>query len=876
MMEIDINILSKEMNISVEKLVQKCVKAGIIKDNYNFLTKNEKKILEKYFKNTNHVLKNTLTLKRKTRSTLNISNMGGKNKCVYVEIRKHKTYTKPKEGINNSTLDDVSYNSIKNEYELLSNSEQKISHFHHSAKNVSKKNDTLNNIKKDVNVNNAEKKVNSIFQNIGCNNVSSKKIELQYNENVLSPILKETKKNKDKKNNWSKDLIRKKSRNVSNTISTRNFNRYTGIKDNNRLHHQKKIKNTNNRNNKTYLDKKFNHENYKSFSNLEKSNKVCQNSTLQQIFMKPSCVINRDITINNVITVCELANKMAVKSSEIIKKMMKLGYIVTINQSLDKDMAQLVAEEMGHKVTIYHEDKLEQDIMKNRDISNERVQIRPPIVAIMGHVDHGKTSLLDYIRLTKIASQEAGGITQHIGAYHIEVRKKIITFLDTPGHAAFTAMRSRGAQITDIVVLVVASDDGVKPQTIEAIQHAQAASVPILVAINKIDKPNSEPEKVKNELIKYNILPEEWGGDNIFVNISAKTGEGIDNLLKSILLQSEMLELKTTISGMATGLVIESFLDKGKGPIATILIQEGTLKKGDIVLCGLEYGKIRAIKNSLGKEVQFASPSIPVEILGLSGIPIAGDKVVVVGDEKKAKEVSIYRQMKFREKKLTKKSSFKLSNIFEKIKKDKILELNIVLKSDVQGSLEAISDSLNKLSDSNAKVNIIGKGVGNVTETDAYFAFASKAIIIGFNVKADFSAQRIIESENLDFRHYSVIYHIIDEIKRFIHGMRSPTYKQEIIGLAEVRNVFKSPNFGSVAGCMVIEGIVRRHDLIKILRKNKVIYEGRLESLKRFKEDTSEVRNGVECGIGIKNYSDICVSDLIETFRSLEIKTTSQ
>lgn len=563
---------------------------------------------------------------------------------------------------------------------------------------------------------------------------------------------------------------------------------------------------------------------------------------------------------------------MAVKGSEVIKTMMKMGAMATINQVLDQETAQLVAEEMGHKVILRRENELEEQVMNDRDTSDEMAVSRAPVVTIMGHVDHGKTSLLDYIRSTKVASGEAGGITQHIGAYHVKTDKGEITFLDTPGHAAFTSMRARGAQVTDIVVLVVAADDGVMPQTIEAIQHAKAANVPVVVAVNKIDKPEADPDRVKTELSQYGILPEDWGGETQFIHVSAKQGLGIDELLDAILLQAEVLELKAVKEGMASGVVIESYLDKGRGPVATILVREGTLNKGDIVLCGFEYGRIRAMRNELGKEVQSAGPSMPVEILGLSNVPSAGDEATVVRDEKKAREVALYRQGKFREVKLARQQKSKLENMFANMEEGKVSELNIVLKTDVQGTCEAITDALVKLSTDEVKLKIIGSGVGGITETDATLAAASDAIILGFNVRADASARRIIEQESVDLRYYSVIYSLIDEIKSAMSGMLEPEYKQEIMGLAEVRDVFKSPKFGAIAGCMVVEGNIKRNNPIRVLRDNVVIYEGELESLRRFKDDVNEVRNGMECGIGVKNYNDVRVGDMIEVFQVIEIK----
>jgi translation initiation factor IF-2 len=547
--------------------------------------------------------------------------------------------------------------------------------------------------------------------------------------------------------------------------------------------------------------------------------------------------------------------------------------MVTINQVLDQETAQMIAEELGHKVVLIRENELEHQVMQDRD-DNIQLESRAPVVTIMGHVDHGKTSLLDYIRRAKVAAGEAGGITQHIGAYHVQTENGMITFLDTPGHAAFTSMRARGAKATDIVILVVAADDGVMPQTIEAIQHAKAGNVPLIVAVNKMDKPDADPDRVKSELSQHGIMSDDWGGDNMFVHVSAKTGMGVDELLEGILLQSEVLELKSVRDGMAAGVVIESQLDKGRGPVATILVQEGTLRQGDIVLCGLEYGKIRAMKDENGNAITEAGPSIPVEILGLSGVPSAGDEATVVRDERKAREVSLYRQGKFRDIKLARQQKSKLENMFANMEEGEVQELNIVLKADVQGSLEAICESLAKLSTDEVKVNIIARGVGALTETDATLAAASNAILVGFNVRADAQARKTIESESVDLRYYSIIYNLIDEVRAAMTGMLIPEFRQEIIGLAQVREVFKSPKIGAIAGCMVTEGIVKRSAPIRVLRENVVIFEGELESLRRFKDDTPDVRNGMECGIGVKNYNDVRVGDQIEVFETVEIART--
>ncbi|WP_169045530.1 translation initiation factor IF-2 [Aeromonas salmonicida] len=604
-----------------------------------------------------------------------------------------------------------------------------------------------------------------------------------------------------------------------------------------------------------------------------KRGKMAMPNAMKHGFNKPAAVVNRDVVIGETITVAELANKMAVKGVEVIKAMMKMGAMATINQVIDQETAQLVAEEMGHKVVLRRENELEEAVLSDRDETSE-AKSRAPVVTIMGHVDHGKTSLLDYIRKAKVAAGEAGGITQHIGAYHVQTDSGMITFLDTPGHAAFTSMRARGAKSTDIVVLVVAADDGVMPQTIEAIQHAKAAEVPIVVAVNKIDKPEADPDRVKTELARYNVMSEDWGGDSQFVHVSAKSGEGIDDLLEAILIQSEVLELKAVVDGMASGVVIESFLDKGRGPVATVLVQEGTLRQGDIVLCGLEYGRIRAMRDELGREIKEAGPSLPVEILGLSGVPSAGDEATVVRDEKKAREVALYRQGKFRDVKLARQQKAKLENMFANMTEGEVSEVNVVIKADVQGSVQAICDALVQLSTDEVKVKIVGSGVGGITETDATLAAASSAILVGFNVRADASARKVIESESLDLRYYSVIYDLIDEVKQAMSGKLAPEYRQEIIGLAEVRSVFKSPKFGAVAGCMVTEGVVKRSNRIRVLRDNVVIYEGELESLRRFKDDVNEVRNGYECGIAVKNYNDVREGDQIEVYETIEIQRT--
>ena len=589
-------------------------------------------------------------------------------------------------------------------------------------------------------------------------------------------------------------------------------------------------------------------------------------------FERPTAPIVREVAIPESITVGDLAQKMSVKAAEVIKAMMSMGTMVTINQMLDQETAAVLVEEMGHRVKLLREDAVEEALVQE-ETGAEQLP-RPPVVTIMGHVDHGKTSLLDYIRRTKVAAGEAGGITQHIGAYHVQIERGTITFLDTPGHEAFTAMRARGAQSTDIVILVVAADDGVMPQTKEAIQHARAAGVPIVVAVNKIDKPEAQPDRVKQELVAEEVVPDDWGGDVQFINVSAITGDGVEALLEAVALQAELLELTAPRDCPAKGVVIESRLDKGRGPVATVLVQAGTLRKGDILLAGKEYGRVRALLDATGETIPEAGPSIPVEVLGLSGTPDAGDEAVVVADDRKAREVANFRQGKFREVKLARQQAAKLENMFSQLQEGKTSTLNVVLKADVQGSAEALSDSLTKLSTGEVQVKIVSSGVGGITESDVNLAVASEAILIGFNVRADATAKRLIEDEGVDLHYYSVIYDVIDEVRNALTGMLAPEYKEEIIGLAEVRDVFKAPKIGAVAGCMVVDGVVKRNNPIRVLRENVVIYEGALESLRRFKDDVAEVRAGFECGIGVKNYNDVKVGDQIEVYEKVQVKRT--
>jgi translation initiation factor IF-2 len=594
---------------------------------------------------------------------------------------------------------------------------------------------------------------------------------------------------------------------------------------------------------------------------------------VQHGFQKPTAPVVHEVKIPETLTVAELAQRMTVKAAEVIKVLMKMGMMVTINQPLDRDTATLVVEEMGHVPVAQKDEDVELELLSREDeaqATGEQVR-RPPVVTIMGHVDHGKTSLLDYIRASKVAAGEAGGITQHIGAYHVDTDKGTVSFLDTPGHAAFTAMRARGAKVTDIVILVVAADDGVMPQTKEAIQHAKAAEVPLIVAINKIDKEDANPDRVTQELSQQEVIPESWGGDTMFVHVSAKTGQGIDELLDAILLQSEVLELTAVKDGPATGSIVESSLDKGRGPVATVLVRSGTLNRGDMIVSGKEYGRVRAMFDENGQSVKSAGPSIPVVVLGLSGTPEAGDDVRAVADERRAREIASLRHEKQRDTRLAAQKAAKLEEMFTQMKEGEVQTLNIIVKADVQGSVEALKESLVKISTDEVKVRVVAAGVGGINESDANLAVTSNAIIIGFNVRADAGARRVVEEQGIDMRYYSIIYEIIDDVKKAISGLLSPEIREEIIGLAEVRDVFRNSKIGAIAGCMVLEGVVKRNNPIRVLRENVVIYEGSLESLRRFKDDVNEVKSGMECGIGVKNYNDVQVGDHIEVFERTEV-----
>ena len=895
MTDVTVKSLAAEIQTPVDRLVQQFADAGISKSETDSVTQQEKETLLAHLNGGNAGATNKLTLQRKTRSTLNIPSTGGKSKSVQIEVRKKRTYVKrdmTEAEVAQAEAEEQAKRDAEEQAQRAA-AEQAQREAQEKAKRAAEEqakreaadkakrdaaekdkvtNQNTDEVTKPAQAEKARREAEAAELKRKTEEEAQRKIE----ENAKR-IAEEARKMADS-GVWTEATAPSESESADYHVTTSTHARAAEDENDAKVEGERRSRT---RGGKATKQKKGNKLS-ESKADREEARAVGRNgkgkrkpSTLQQSFNKPVVAVNRDVVVGETITVAELANKMAVKGSQVIKTMMKLGAMATINQVIDQETAQLVAEEMGHKVILRRENELEEALMSDRDTaSSAAAEPRAPVVTIMGHVDHGKTSLLDYIRSTKVAAGEAGGITQHIGAYHVETENGMITFLDTPGHAAFTSMRARGAQATDIVVLVVSADDGVMPQTIEAVQHAKAAGVPIVVAVNKIDKPDSDPDRVRTELSQYGVMPEEWGGESQFIHVSAKVGTGIDDLLQAILLQAEVLELKAVRTGMASGVVIESFLDKGRGPVATVLVQEGTLNKGDIILCGFEYGRVRAMRDEMGRDITSAGPSIPVEVLGLSSVPAAGDEVTVVRDEKKAREVALYRQGKFREVKLARQQKSKLENMFANMTEGEVSELNIVLKSDVQGSCEAISDALQNLSTDEVKVKIVGMGVGGITETDATLAAASNAIILGFNVRADASARRVVESESLDLRYYSVIYNLIDEVKQAMSGMLAPEYKQQIIGLAEVRDVFKSPKFGAIAGCMVTEGMIKRNNPIRVLRENVVIYEGELESLRRFKDDVAEVRNGMECGIGVKNYNDVRTGDVIEVFEIIEIKRT--
>ncbi|MCM2679674.1 translation initiation factor IF-2 [Echinimonas agarilytica] len=894
MSEVTINKLATDVGTSEERLVEQFKEAGITKKAGDMVTEEEKQTLLTHL-NRQHggegdAAPKRMTLRRKTKSTLEVTGSEGKNKKVTVEVRKKRTYVKrdPEAEQAQKEAEEQAQRIAQEKAQAEADAKAKAeaeakaaakakadaeakAKAKAEAEEAHRKDEAKRRLEEESMTPEAKAKREEENKAREAARLEAEAIKAKQEEEAARKAEEEAKKQAEEARKlaeenaarWAEQEAKQKAALEQDVHLT--SSRYAQEAED----QQDRADETRRRRPK----KKKGQDRPNRNAGRRGRNANKSGSSLQHGFNKPAQPVEREVRIGETISVAELASKMAVKGTEVIKAMMKMGVMVTINQVIDQETAQLVAEEMGHKTVLVKENQLEETILAEAEAQGETTG-RAPVVTIMGHVDHGKTSLLDRIREAKVADGEAGGITQHIGAYHVETENGMVTFLDTPGHAAFTAMRARGAKATDIVVLVVAADDGVMPQTVEAVQHARAAGVPLVVAVNKIDKEAADPDRVKNELAQHDVIPEDWGGDVQFIHVSAKSGEGIDALLEGILLVSEVLELEAVASGPASGIVIESRLDKGRGPVASVLVQQGQLNKGDIILCGLEYGRVRAMRDENGHDIESAGPSIPVEILGLSGVPSAGDEATAVRDERKAREVALYRQGKFRDVKLARQQKAKLENMFANMTDGDVSELNIVLKADVQGSLEAITDALLKLSTDEVKVKIIGTGVGGITETDATLAAASSAIVLGFNVRADATARRVLESESVDLRYYSVIYNLIDEVKLAMTGMLAPEYKQEIIGLAEVRDVFKSPKLGAIAGCMVTEGLVKRSAPIRVLRENVVIYEGELESLRRFKDDVQEVRNGMECGIGVKNYNDVRAGDQIEVFETVEVART--
>ena len=868
MAEVSVEKLASDIGTTVDRLVTQFKDAGITKDASEPVTEDEKRQLldhlSKQHGNTGGISEpSRMTLQRKTTSTLNV----GKSKSVKVEVRKKRTYVK--------RSDIEEQKRQEEEARLQKEAEEKAAAEAAEAKRIAQE-----KARQDAEAKKAadeaakakrEAQKSASDQAPAEQNAGKPEAEMSAEEKAEAEAArKEEERLRQAQESEAQKKYEEEAKRAAEEarkLAEENERRWKEEEERRKRQEAEEVHLHSNRYAQQAEDEQD--QQVERTSRRRKKSKKNAGEHLKQSFNKPAQPVERVVKIGATITVGELASRLAVKSNTVIKTMMKMGEMATINQVLDQETAVLVVEEMGHKYELVNDNALEEELLAEG--TDGEIVPRAPVVTIMGHVDHGKTSLLDYIRRAKVAAGEAGGITQHIGAYKVQSDNGDVTFLDTPGHAAFTAMRARGATATDIVILVVAADDGVMPQTKEAVQHSRAAGVPLIVAVNKMDKESADPERVKTELSQLEVISEEWGGEHQFVNVSAKTGMGVDQLLEAINLQAELLDLKAVEKGPGRGIVIESRLDKGRGPVASVLIQEGELRAGDILLCGEEYGRVRAMRDENGIEIKVAGPSTPVEVLGLSGVPVAGEDAAVVNDERKAREVASKRHQKKREIKLARQQKAKLENMFSNMASGEVSELNIVLKADVQGSVEAIAESLAKLSTSEVKVNIVGSGVGGITETDATLAAASGAIVVGFNVRADASARRVLESEEIDLRYYSVIYNLIDEVKAAMSGMLAPEFKQEIIGLAQVRDVFKSPKLGAIAGCMVTEGVIKRSAPIRVLRENVVIYEGELESLRRFKDDVQDVRNGMECGIGVKNYNDVKVGDQIEVFQVIEV-----
>lgn len=898
-----IQSFAMEIQMSVECLIKQFLNIGITKTKFDFVTQSERDILLRYMHCHNIAIFDEFSLQRKTHSTLNVFSLGGKNKKIRVEVRKKRTYM-----VQSPTKKIDSFDNIQN----ISKNKTESNIGCNKSVNVIKKNSLTinNNIDSTVFLNTISEKADLFHSDIikrkdtfdmqiSCKNTNTVSKHLSYKESKSNNQKYEISKYDIKDiNNINKSKINdvNKSDHVSILkIKNNNYKLENERQHNSRTRSRykiigKTIRQKRNNNHRSYIDSAdeglCTEEKICSINYLNKNKR--KQSVLVHRFNKPLQIVSRNIVIGKSISVLELSNKMSVKSSYMIEMMMKLGLIVTINQIIDQETAQLVIEEMGHHAILRHSNELESlvgDKCYNENIDNTSInvkdvsvyKIRPPIVTIMGHVDHGKTSLLDCIRSINTVDAEFGGITQNIRSYYVKTKNgNAITFLDTPGHEAFFKMRMRGAQLTDIIVLVIAADDGIMPQTVESIQHIQSDNIPVIVAINKIDKISTHVDSIKHALNKYGLIPEEWGGNVQFINVSARSGFGVNDLLDAILLQAEVLELKTIHYGPAKGIIIDGFLDKGRGPVVTALVREGELKCGDIVLCGAEYGRVKVMRDEFGHNIVTAGPSIPVELLGLSGIPDSGETMIVLQNEKKAKELSLYRQNKKREIKLARKQEeHSAKRFFNKINSvDKVTDLNFIVKSDTQGSIEAIYEALQKLSTPEIAIKILFSSIGNITETDSVLASTSNSIILAFNVKADSSARRVIESSNLRIYYSSIIYDLLNEVKRIINNILIPKNEYKIVGIAEVHNIFRSLKYGTIAGCLVIDGIIKLHKKTKLIRNNIVIHEGELESLRHFKSDVNEVKSGIECGIAIKNYHDICSGDIIKVFDRFDVSNS--
>lgn len=870
---------AETLNTPVDKLLEQLEAAGSkVKNADDTITEEQKKSLLTYLQKSHGGDESTgprkITLSRTKKSTLSVTSSEGKKKSVQVAVKKKRTYVK-RSSEELKRLAEEEENQAKEaeeaklraEEEAKRQAEEAERKAQEEAERKAKEEAEAKRQAEEAEAKRKEEAVKRQAEEVEEKAKQSKnkaKQEKQSSDKVQKKIEKQL----EEQHEPEEKVVKADPNKPAKPMSLRDFEEKSGRGKKRKKKGKKKSSDAD------LVANAYEDKNKRGTSHKKKVYQAPDNMK-KHGFKKPTDTIIHDVQIPEAITVGDLAKAMAVKAPELMKAMMKVGVMATVNQSIDQETASLIVEEMGHNPVLVNENAMEEAALSDAMTDDGEGKPRAPVVTIMGHVDHGKTSLLDYIRASHVATGEAGGITQHIGAYHVETERGMVTFLDTPGHAAFTSMRARGAEVTDIVILIVAADDGVMPQTIEAVQHAKAAGVPMIVAVNKMDKPEADPDRVKNELSQHDVIPEDWGGDVQFVHVSAKSGEGVDGLLESILLQSELLELTAVDEGAAKGFVIEARLDKGRGAIASVLVQKGQLNQGDILLAGTHYGRVRALLDENGQAIDSAGPSIPVEVLGLSGVPVAGDEATVVADERTAREIAERRETKQREEFQARQQKAKLENMFANMgNSDELQQLNVIIKADVQGSVEALSKSLTDFATDEVEVKVISSGVGGIKETDVSLAAASNAIIIGFNVRADATARKVAERDAVEIRYYSVIYEAIEEVKAALSGMLSPESRQEIIGLAEVRDVFKSPKLGAIAGCMVVEGVVKRSNPIRVLRDNVVIYEGELESLRRFKDDVQEVRKDMECGIGVKNYNDVKPGDQIEVFEIVEVKRT--